>query len=1037
MIGPLSSVVYTHAPSRLKFLFLFAVNLLITFSIGLVLVYLSASNQLAHLMEDERSDLEQARVVIDHELSIRYGDLLNLSEDRQLREYLVIPDLPNHALVADSFANRLRHSPEYQLIDFLSPEGQELVRVSRSGANVVKVPDHVLQDRSGHDYFLAARSLPEGRIYVSGLELSVDDGEVARPFRPYLRLATPVYGADQRLEGVLVLGYSAKRLVSLLEEMLSLQLGSPLLVNGDGDWLYSRDQSRVWESILGAGASFSADSPGVWSSMQAADAGEAPSASGVFLFRAIYPFRAAGLASEGVPETGERWVLASRVEPGRLLLERMGLMATSWLGLLLGLVGVLACALVARLRLVQIRGLEALKKSEEHARGLLEGAPDGIVMLDSTLTCVEANQRACQLFGRPREDLVGHSLGRVFGRPEALGAAPTSCRDEVGQVSELTLDTPDGRKVPVEVSSRFLTDGSWQGFLRDISDRKASERSRLRAEAVFLNTVEGIIITDSEGHILDVNPAFLEISGYDREELIGQNPSIQQSGRHDPEFYRNLWQSLEQTGSWIGEIWNRRKNGEVYAAWENIASVRDEHGRVENYIAIISDISSLKEAESKLIQLANEDALTGLLNRRAFGVELEHAIDRAERHGYPLALLYLDLDRFKLVNDTLGHEVGDRLLHQVSQVIRDCVRSEDLVARLGGDEFTVLAENIGSPEDAAVIAHALSRALNSPLVLDGQEFVIPASIGIALYPRDGIGSGELARAADTAMYRAKARGRNTYEFYTSDMTNQAILRFETEAALRQALVNQELELHYQPQWDLDGASVIGVEALIRWRHPERGLLSPGAFIPVAEESNLINDIGTWVIQEACRQYHEWMCQGLPPVKLAINLSGRQLIYGDVPAVFRETLACYRGAVPASAFEFEVTETILQSGSQAVAELTELQQMGAEVAIDDFGKGYSSLGHLSRLPVGTLKIDQGFVKGLPNHDTNAAIVRAVISMAHSMGLKVIAEGVEEPGQLLFLKNLGCDFGQGYLFCKPVVAEDIHELVLASRIEIPFR
>lgn len=1037
MIGRLTSALYKHSSKRYRLLLLFAANLLIAMTIGVLVIYLSASNQLSHLMADERSYLDHARMFIGRDMAARYTDLLTLSHDHRVRLFAENPEQHQRGLVNDTFANRLRYSPEYQQVRYFNAEGQEVIRVGRSGGGIVDVESKAPQGSFDHPYVRNAMLLSEGEVYVSRLDFSVEGGAIKRPFRPLIRLSTPVYGRDQGVQGVLVLSYSGTRIMTMLEDLLSQQEGSPVLLDGEGRWLYSRDHARLWESLLDDDQGFSVDNPDVWSAMQVAGAGEIKGDDGLFMYRAINLSVAVEPDSPAVSGQGERWLLVSHIQPGQILFERMLAMATSGLGLLVALVSVLACGLVARLRITQMAGLDALRKSEEHARGLLEGAPDAILLLDAELNCVEANQQACHLFGQSREALVGHNMRWMVGGLERAFQGAGAVSGETGRVSEVTIESHDGRRIPVEVSSRFLTDGYWQGFLRDVSDRRESERSRLRAEAVFLNTSEGIIITDSQGRILDVNPAFLEISGYTRSELIGQNPSIQQSGRHGRDFYRNLWQSLEKTGSWIGEIWNRRKNGEVYAAWENIACVRDEEGRVENYIAIISDISTLKEAESKLVQLANEDALTGLLNRRAFGGALEHAIDRARRHGYPLALLYLDLDRFKLINDTLGHDVGDRLLQRVAQIIRDCVRCEDVVARLGGDEFTVLAENISSSKDAAVIAKALSRALESPLLLEGQEFVTPASIGIALYPRDGDSTSALARAADTAMYRAKAKGRSTYEFYTSDMTNQAVIRFETEAALRQALINQELELHYQPQWALDGVSVIGVEALIRWRHPERGLLSPGGFIPVAEESNLINDIGSWVIQEACRQFAEWMSQGLPLIKLAINLSGRQLLYGDVPGVFRASLARYNGSVPASAFEFEVTETILQSGSRAVTELKALQAMGAEVAIDDFGKGYSSLGHLSQLPVDTLKIDQGFIKGLPHHDTNVAIVRAVISMAHSMGLKVIAEGVEEAGQLVFLQSLGCDFGQGYLFCKPVMAADIYELVVSSRVKVPLQ
>ncbi|MDX1755647.1 MAG: EAL domain-containing protein [Marinobacter sp.] len=1028
-----------------EFAFRFVVYFLFSFlavsSAGLLLAYLNASASVSEIERQETSRLGYAHARMSHEIGRLHADLQRIGRSQAVDSFLQMPSPSSQADVIRLFQNLIRYSPQYQQARILSDTGKELIRVQGGSGGPVVVAPTSLQDKSARYYFGEALALAPGEIYLSPLDLNVERGEIERPFRPMLRVATPLYGQHERPQGVLVLNYSAEHLLDAFRDTLAEGPGSPMLLNGEGYWLFHRDEALRWGFMLEPSTRFGKYFPVAWSELQAVASGsgviQAP--EGKFLYLILNPLEAVDGIGQAEPDPEQRWILVSQLATGALLIDHLQAAANSWLAKGALLLTLLVSLLFARIRTSQLQSLAALRLSEAQSRALVDNAPDGIIVLDADSRCLDINKEACVIFGRERSDIVGQPMAELVAQVHGPGPGNEG-QDSAGdniQVSEIVIERGNGETLPVEISSHYLPDGRWQGFLRDISERKASEKGLLRAEAVFLNTAEGIIITDGDGCIVDVNPAFTKISGYSREEVIGKNPRIQQSGHHDQAFYRNLWRALEQEGSWTGEIWNRRKSGEVYAAWENIASVRDRNGQVENYISIISDISTLKDAESRLVQLANEDSLTGLLNRRAFGLALDKAIDRARRHDYQLALLYLDLDRFKLVNDTLGHAVGDRLLQRVAEAIEGCVRSEDVLARLGGDEFTVLVENIDSPDDAATIAHNLIRVLDKPITLEGQEFITTASIGIALFPRDGRGAGELAKAADAAMYRAKSQGRNTYEFYTADMTSQAIQRFETEAALRQALVNNEFELHYQPQWALDGLSVVGVEALIRWRHPDRGLLGPGQFIPVAEESNLINDIGIWVLREACRQYAVWQRQGLAPLKVAINLSGRQLIYGDVPAVFRDCLESLDAEIPAGAIEFEVTETILQSGERAVSALAELQQMGAVVAIDDFGKGYSSLGHLTQLPVDTLKIDQGFIRGVPDHGTNSAIVRAVISMAHSMGLDVVAEGVEEERQLRFLQSQGCDFGQGYLFSRPVPEVEIYDLVQASRTEIPLK
>ncbi len=1024
--------------SGFRFGVYFICSFLLAALAGLLLVFLSARSSVSDVLQQEVSLLGHAHDLMSHELRRLPTPLQQLAASEAVSDFLREPSQPNREAVNGLFLTLLRYAPEYQQARILGSSGRELVRVEVGPAGPLVVEQVALQDKSERNYFREGMNLGQGQFYLSPLDLNMEGGQIERPFRPMLRSAAPILGDQPGPKGLLVLNYSAGPLIRQFQSVLNGSAGQAMMLNGDGYWLFSEHEHLQWGFLLDQGANFSKLFPEAWARLQASTrtSGHVEAGGTTFVYRVLEPMLAAS-GADPAAIGGQRWFLISQVSADEWLAAEVMASLTSGPAKVLLLLALLVSVLIARFRTGQLQALAALQRGEAQARALLDNAPDGIILLDASLICKDVNKEACAIFGRERDELLDKPMADLVAQCQGRSRGDEGTDDEGTHVAEIVIERGDGATLPVEVSSHYLEDGGWQGFLRDISERKASEQGLLRAEAVFLNTAEGIIITDGDGKILDVNPAFSKISGFARDEVIGKNPRIQQSGHHDQAFYRKLWRALEAEGSWTGEIWNRRKSGEVYAAWENIATVENAHGQVENYISIISDISTLKDAESRLAQLANEDSLTGLLNRRAFGLALDKAIDRAKRHDYPLALMYLDLDRFKLVNDTLGHAVGDRLLKRVAEAILGCVRSEDVVARLGGDEFTVLIENIATGEDAAIIAHNLIQALDQPMMLEGQEFIITASVGIAMFPRDGRGAGELAKAADAAMYRAKSQGRNTYEFYNVDMTSQAVARFETEAALRQALLNDEFELHYQPQWALDGLAVVGVEALIRWRHPERGLLGPGEFIPIAEESHLINDIGNWVLRAACKQFGLWLRQGLTPLKVAINLSGRQLIYGNVPATFRDCLKSLDMELPAGAIEFEVTETMLQSGDRAVSALVELQKMGAVVAIDDFGKGFSSLGHLTRLPVDTLKIDQGFVRGVPEHGTNSAIVRAVISMAHSMGLEVVAEGVEDERQLQFLQALGCDFGQGYLFSKPVYPGEIYDLVRASRTEVPLK
>jgi len=570
------------------------------------------------------------------------------------------------------------------------------------------------------------------------------------------------------------------------------------------------------------------------------------------------------------------------------------------------------------------------------------------------------------------------------------------------------------------------------GTAQDVTERKTVETRLRQAATVYENTSEGVVITGPDQRIQAINAAFTTITGYSEEEVIGNTPRMLQSGRHDAEFYRDMSAALHAVGRWQGEIWNRRKDGATYPEWLNISAVRDDAHHVVNYIAVFSDITTIKNAQAKVEYLASHDALTGLPNRVLFRDRLAQVLARAHRHGRNVALLFVDLDRFKLVNDTLGHETGDRLLQEVARRLLTCVRAEDTVARMGGDEFVVIQEDVKQPDDAATLAMRLLQQMNTPVSLQGHEIVVTLSVGISLYPRDGEDIGTLVKNADAAMYRAKETGRNSYQYYNNDLARAGLDRLELETDLRGAIERGELLLHYQPQVNIKTGVIVGVEALARWDHPRRGMVPPGVFIPLAEETGLISVIGAWVLDTACADARKWHAAGLPPVRIAVNVSGHQISRDPVAQQVADALRT-SGCDPCC-LEIEVTESVLMKNPErAIATLDALKKLGVTLAIDDFGTGYSSLSYLKRFPIDKIKIDKSFVDGLPDDPDDAELTRSIIAMAHGLKRSVIAEGVETEAQLAFLREHDCEEMQGYLFSKPVPAAELARLLRAPAQE----
>ena len=565
---------------------------------------------------------------------------------------------------------------------------------------------------------------------------------------------------------------------------------------------------------------------------------------------------------------------------------------------------------------------------------------------------------------------------------------------------------------------------------RLVTERRQSEESLRLAAKVFESSTEGIVITDTAGHILRVNAAFTEITGYPFPEIAGETPRLLKSGRHDTDFYRKMWTSLQADGRWQGEIWNKRKNGEVYPEWMNIGSVKNDMGETTHFVGTFSDITQRKAAEERIRFLSNYDALTGLPNRGLLQDRVTQALNAAKHLNSKAALLMIDLDRFKNINESLNHDFGDLLLQLVGQRLANCTRAIDTLARSGGDEFVILMPEIRHAGEVAAMANSVLSAMNQPFQLDTNEINITSSIGISVFPSDGDNGQILMKNSDVAMYRAKELGRNNYQFYTQDMNARTFETLAMENSLRHALKRQEFRLHYQPQIDIASGAIIGMEALIRLQHPETGMVPPGSFIPLAEETGLIVPIGEWVLNEACFQTKEWHDQGHAGLRVAVNLSAHQFRHkGLLDSVSR---ALDESGLPPGKLELELTESILMHDTEEIiATLHQFKRMGVQLSIDDFGTGFSSLAYLKRFDMDKLKIDQSFVRDITSDPNDLAIARAVIALGHSLNLKVIAEGVETAEQLALLKEYGCDEMQGFYFSRPRPAAEILPLLQGIR------
>jgi len=559
---------------------------------------------------------------------------------------------------------------------------------------------------------------------------------------------------------------------------------------------------------------------------------------------------------------------------------------------------------------------------------------------------------------------------------------------------------------------------------------KLSQRSLHLAERVIESSLEGILITDPAGVIESVNPAFTRLTGYSEEEAIGNTPAMLSSGRHSKSFYSEMWRLISEEGHWQGEVWNRRKNGEVYPELLTIAAIHDEDGTLTHYAALFSDISELKQNEERIRSLAYYDPLTNLPNRRLFHDRLSVAIAHAHRQGSKLAILFVDLDRFKRINDSLGHAAGDVLLQEVTSRLLSAVREDDTVARMGGDEFIILLTDVHSIDGVVQVARRIIELMSQPLLLEGRELVVTCSLGISIYPDDGNQLDELVQNADTAMYRAKETGRNSYQLYSPMMNVQSLEHLALEVALRKALEQGELSVHLQPIFHAREETIASAEALIRWHSPELGWVPPSDFIPLAEETGFIVDVGKFVMQRVCHYLSDWNANGKGDITVAVNVSAVQFRHREFINDVREIIECCD--IRPGQLCFELTESMLvEDAVENLRTMKALRDMGVSLAVDDFGTGYSSLNYLRRFPIDKLKIDRAFIRDIDKNEQDMALIEAVVALGHSLKLKVVAEGVEREKQLRLLQHCGCDLIQGFYYSPAIDPEEFDTHYLGKK------
>jgi diguanylate cyclase (GGDEF)-like protein/PAS domain S-box-containing protein len=1035
----------------LKRFALICLPIVIVLSIALLLIAQNEDqNQLETRKDRENNEIRIFQVLVEKNFEAVDSDLRVIAKLPSLRRYLDSHSPAQRNELDNFFLALSKEKRRYDQVRYIDASGQEVIRINYNNGNPAILPHEQLQNKSRRYFFNDAFKLNQGEVYVSPLDLNVEENRLEIPYKPTIRFGTPVFDSAGRKKGILLFNYYGNDLLQNFRKIMSGGDHSSMLLNRDGYWLDSRNHADEWGFMLGKKErTFGHDFDNEWRTISIGEEGTLLTEKGLFIYSTVHPLllrqhsstgsdTAVGARKQVIEFPEYYWKIVSFTPRDVLSGARFfNQAATRMVIVYIYLVLALGSWLIAFITLRRKLGEEALDQSEEKLRGLYELSPLGIALTDMQGNYIEFNESFRGICGYTEQELKSLDYWTLTPRKyEADEARQLDSLANTGHYGpyEKEYIRKDGSLVPLQLNGMLLTGSDGQKYIwsivQDITGRKQAENNQ-RIAATAFESQESLMITDADGVILRVNKAFTETTGYPAEEVVGQTPRLLKSGRHDAEFYREMWETINRTGTWQGEIWDRRKNGEIYPKWLSISAVKGDDGVVTHYVGSHIDITERKATEEKILHLAFYDHLTNLPNRLLLLDRLKQALSSSTRSRRSGLLLFIDLDNFKNLNDTLGHDIGDLLLQQVTQRLESCIREGDTVARLGGDEFVVMlldlsGQSIEAAAQTETIGEKILAALDQPYQLGSYVHRCTASIGATLFKDHQQTPEELMKQADIAMYQAKKAGRNTLRFFDPEMQTSITARVSLEEELRKAIEKQQFQLYYQIQVDRSSRP-LGAEALIRWVHPERGMVSPAHFIPLAEETGLILPIGQWVLETACAQIKVWQQDAQAcDLVLAVNVSAKQFHQADFVAQVQTTMQ--RHAINPMRLKLELTESLLLKNIEdTIATMNALNEVGVQLSLDDFGTGYSSLQYLKRLPLDQLKIDQSFVRDISIDSSDKTIIRTIIAMAQNLNLDVIAEGVETEEQRQFLMSNSCTHFQGYLFGRPVPIEQFDALL----------
>lgn len=999
--------------NKYKHINLFAV--LLIFSLALIITYISIDRlYFKHttknlLLENALEQINVKEDYLNKFVANSQNTIASIRNNIFFKDYLI--DASNKQVLNALFLSLAKSQSNIMQLRYLDKDGLEKIRVDRSdeGLEPYLIKEESLQNKHSRYYFTDSVHKPYEKVWYSELDLNIEHQKVEIPFKPVVRAMYPVaYKGEFR--GVIVVNYFMK---SLLERVTKLDMFDTILSDMNGYPLIHYEEQKSWGKYLA----------------------EKYNLQNKFDHTSVFQNHAY-LGSEFVSKKlnlpfANKLIMIVKINDKKFN-SHIASKNTEYLlvSIIVFIFSLIFGYFIARAFQALGFDLEKNKKLTQQFRSIFDNAAVGIAQNDLKGKWIRVNDKLLEIFECNFKDLE-NKKPLEWSHP-----ADVKLEEQyLAQLIEGSISSYNIKKriftykknikwVDATISMIFDEEGKKESIiavLHDITQSVEDENILRQSAIVFENTTEGIAITDSKNKIINVNHAFEDITGYTLKEIKGKNPSILSSNRHDQKFYKQMWTSVLNQGSWSGEIFNKKKNGKIYPEWLTLNAIKNEENKTLNYIAVFSDISSFKESQEKIDILSNYDQLTGLANRQLLQARLKHFIDISQRHDYKIAILSIDLDNFKNINDSYGHSYGDSVIEIIAKRLQSLIRNEDIISRSGGDEFIIVLQDIASIDSVKTIINSLLQTIHDSIELYDTKFNITTSVGISIYPEDGTSVEILLKNSDTALFDAKRNGKNNFKFFHESMSSSSLERFSIENAINESLLNHEFELYFQPQIDLHNDKLIGFEALVRWNHPSMGFVYPDKFIPIAEETKQIIQIGEFVLEEAIKTVSYWKSLHLCGGRIAINVSGVQLEDGNFTQILQKYIKQY--SVDSNNIDIEVTESaIMKNPHNWIKILNEIAELGISISIDDFGTGYSSLAYLKKFPVSLLKIDKSFVDDLPNDHDDAVIVSTIISMAQSLGIKTIAEGVETQDQKDYLKSANCDFMQGYLLSKPMSKTD---------------